>query len=404
MVSAKCIKSSSSYHEVTREALEQRERLQNSVIKHTHQIVDQVYKSLSEMESIINQKLSPAHIRRIINYIREDLQPLTGFIKRVSDHAEKIGSLKKDIELRNELQCACRRISNQEPSDHSSCSTSSTSTHSLHSVASYLIKRNARQASLSPTRTAVTECRARKRSVTPCKRSQSFNRADRPVRSMPGLSPTFKPHQTVPRECRTRQCTSTARRPSQTRPCNKSRTRSTSVYKTPDCSPKRAQVRRLWTPPAYKKRFTTNGCASPKREQTTWYNYNRKPSCSRCTLIEERNAGNDSTYTTLTNTNTRRPLVETDTSDATSHSIDPLHMEGEQPVVCQDGTCDLNYNNSLLRRFKQRLSRGTTPGILESVVVTLIVYLIFRYLRVLTHRLAIVYKAYTGSEFKGIPM
>lgn len=86
-----------SYEEVSKDAVDHRLNLQKSVINHVGSILDEINQRLGEMESAINLKLSPIHLRRLIDYIKEDLQPLKGYVLRISNHGQHIGSLQKEL-------------------------------------------------------------------------------------------------------------------------------------------------------------------------------------------------------------------------------------------------------------------------------------------------------------------
>lgn len=84
---------------LTFETIKQREDLQNSVLKHSNRLIGQLLKNLDEAENVVHRRLSPSHLERLIRYLRDDIQPLRDFITRISLHAEKLGSLRKEYEL-----------------------------------------------------------------------------------------------------------------------------------------------------------------------------------------------------------------------------------------------------------------------------------------------------------------
>ena len=88
-----------SYEEVTKETIEQRSQLHQSLIGHTNGLVLQAENNLDKMKDVINQKLSPVHLVCIIKHVKEDLHLIKGFIQRISSHSEQIGLLKKELEI-----------------------------------------------------------------------------------------------------------------------------------------------------------------------------------------------------------------------------------------------------------------------------------------------------------------
>ena len=122
---------------ITAETIKQREELQKSVLKHTNRLINQLLKNLDEADNVIKKKLSPSHLQRLIDYLRDDIQPLRGFINKISLHAENLGTLKKEYELQG---------ASGEPSLHN-LSFSTTASESNSSFTRYMFDRRARAVS-----------------------------------------------------------------------------------------------------------------------------------------------------------------------------------------------------------------------------------------------------------------
>ena len=86
---------------ITHDTIVQRQELQKSLLKHSNRLIDQLLKNLDVADNLVKRKLSPSHIERQINYLRADIEPLRGFISRISLHAQNLGAMKKDDDAIN---------------------------------------------------------------------------------------------------------------------------------------------------------------------------------------------------------------------------------------------------------------------------------------------------------------
>lgn len=382
MVSSAEAKANISYEEVTRDTIQKRENLQDSVIKHTNRIVDQVQRSLREMETIIDQDLSPIHLRRIIDFIREDIQPVKTFIKRISTHAEQIGSLKKEHELRKTMFYHSLRAS----------SSSSSTSDSDHSAASYLVRRNARRESPAKSdRLHINDLSSETYTVHDCCGDyQDYSRQSR------------KKH-------RARDC--------------KARSRSKSVYLTPNCSPERLSVM-LWTPPAYKKTRQSSSGRS-RREDNKQSRSRRREDNERCRdcrmrMIDCRCQDVDEVDCVLDN------LKETEECEM---SNERLRGKAVKDMQCGDD-CTLDFVDAPVqtcidtddckamkvvstwpwrimdwcKRLKYKLTGSSSVGTLEKLILLLVAYLGYQWWKGILYRLGVVYRVYTGGyDIRGAP-
>ncbi|XP_067928296.1 uncharacterized protein [Watersipora subatra] len=122
---------------ISSDTIRQREELQKSVLKHTNRLINQLLKNLDEADNVIKKRLSPSHLERLINYLRDDIQPLRGFINKISVHAENLGSMKKEYELQGAGGEGLRTLS-----------LSTTNSDSNSSFTRYMFDRTAREPSL----------------------------------------------------------------------------------------------------------------------------------------------------------------------------------------------------------------------------------------------------------------
>ncbi|KAF6031770.1 hypothetical protein EB796_009927 [Bugula neritina] len=96
---------------ITYETIKQRQDLQKSVLRHTNKLINQLLKNLNEADNVIKKNLSPGHLQRLISYLRNDIEPLPGFVSRISLHAENLGSMKKEFELQKAFNESLHNIS-----------------------------------------------------------------------------------------------------------------------------------------------------------------------------------------------------------------------------------------------------------------------------------------------------
>ena len=376
MVTSAEAKANISYEEASRETIQKREDLQASVIKHTNRIVDQVNRSLREMETIINQDLSPIHLRRIIDFIREDLEPVKTFIRRISSHAEQIGSLKKEHEMRKTIFY------------HSLAeSLSSTTSDSNHSAASYLVRRNARKGSPAKSdRLHINDLSNETYTVN----SPVACRGDYRDRS---------------RESR-RKC-----RKWTDNGCE-SRSRSKSAYFTPNCSPDRLPER-LWTPPAYKR--TDQTCSRRKESMNRCRDCRMRVVDCRCQERDEVDCISDSLKEMRDKIDSELRLDnhKKHCKQCSKNSGDNTKLEFlDAPVTALTvESSDVKVASTLpwrvidwCMRLKHKLTGNTSMGALEKLIVLLVAYLGYQWWKGILYRLGVVYRVYTGDyDTRGVP-
>lgn len=395
LVTATDENANNSFEEVTRETILKREELQAAVIKHTNRIIDQMNGSLREMETIINQNLSPIHLRRIIDFIREDIDPLKSFVKRISTHAEQIGSLKKDHELRTTVF-------------YNSMRETSYSSESGHSVASYLVRRNARQ--ISPPLLLTQRYRPEHATLARSERlSPSDLSGDRRSRSRRKLSDV---HEEPTPFSNRRQSRRHSREDLKSRYIA-SRSRSKSVYLTPEGSPQR-YPERLWTPDAFKKSQPSRR----KSKKSVKIGYDTRgvsgedDECPTCHKDEVDDIAN------------RLVGMKADLDDGMSDDELQYRLEKDKnkgAVKCQDipskdgvgereSPSKASVNAETRRPWYTRIRDSTSKladschlGMLEMVILILLAYIFYQWWKGIIYRLGIVYRVYTGIETRGVP-
>lgn len=111
---------------ITQDTIREREDLQRSLLKHSNSLIDQLIKNLDVANKLIQRKLSPSHLERQINYLRSDIEPLRGFISRISLHAQNLGAMKKEYELQGAFTAG---LNNLHTSLSSTCTDSRVSLH-----------------------------------------------------------------------------------------------------------------------------------------------------------------------------------------------------------------------------------------------------------------------------------
>lgn len=82
-----------------KENIQQREDLQLSALDHVERMVAHLLRSIEEANAVVKKGLSPVHIRRVLDYLREDIEPLGDLIRRISATSEQLGSLRREYEL-----------------------------------------------------------------------------------------------------------------------------------------------------------------------------------------------------------------------------------------------------------------------------------------------------------------
>ena len=131
---------------ITHDTIVQRQELQKSLLKHSNRLIDQLLKNLDVADNLVKRKLSPSHIERQINYLRADIEPLRGFISRISLHAQNLGAMKKEHELQGAFTEGMNNL-------YTSLSSTGSDTSS---VTRYLLDRNARTPVGTPSKLART--------------------------------------------------------------------------------------------------------------------------------------------------------------------------------------------------------------------------------------------------------
>lgn len=80
--------------------IKDREELQKKVLRHSNRLINELLKKLDDAEHVVHKRLSPMHLEKLICHLRDDITPLKYLIVRISEHAERLGSMKRDEHLR----------------------------------------------------------------------------------------------------------------------------------------------------------------------------------------------------------------------------------------------------------------------------------------------------------------
>lgn len=366
------------------------------------------------MDSVIKQKLSSIHLHRITNYIREDLEPIKSFIKRISTHSEQIGSMKKELEI--------KRRYNESKFGNSF----TTSSDSSHSMATYLVRRDARdEQSFSPQKSMpmhINELSNSKAAYPKTKYTDrgrtTHNKNRRPSVPKPNFKSTRRSQSRYRSGSRSCGCNSLYQTPESTPSSTRIFSPSTA---SPRCTyaqhkPKRhlnlspaAAGCRLWTPPAFKKpncqmytqtspckptKLNCRKCLKSKCQCDPGYITFRTPQRSRARTTSQgissakcQTLGSKEDADDITTTSSK---VMTDSQSSTEE------LKGMLPYW-------LRSKVSLWRdRCSWRISRR--PGVFDITLGILLGYALWVWLGFLAHRLYVVYRIYTGAHKRTTPI
>lgn len=409
---------SSCYEEVTREAIQQREQLQKSIIRHTNQMISQINKSLKEMESILSQKLSPVHLRMIIGYIREDIQPVAGFINRISNHAELIGKMKKEheLKLKHELRDRTRSVSSDS---------------STISATTYLIDRNARRAS-DNTRDNIkrsyrehcqTKSQPEKKSVTTESRYYGADPCNSPQRlwTPPGYKKSARPGEMHTSPTRLNRKTSPKRQPE--RRHTQPETPLTFYDAKTGISPYK-DVRQRESLAYDRATRPTQTQTSPRKEANTYSTVPRQTQTSprkKANTLHTGEAGaRERPYRYQTNSPARHLANEKNDVQFSSSSKPRkrrMELEEEEDYSRDDCTTDISETlqtqttavtqsvdkdisfTDLVKYFRPRKLRK-----LQSLVILILLYFLYAWLPTILHRITVVYRVYTQQKTSSWPI